>query len=87
VIAEVVLGILFVALGVGVLAAMAGGLQNLPTLMQQPPQALISRLGPILAVVVLIWIPFLGATSAVMCAPWARAYRDLKPVDLAATFA
>jgi hypothetical protein len=87
VIAEIILLIVFVALGVGVLAAIAGGLQNLPTLFQQPPQSLLSRLAPILAVVALIWVPFTGGVSAIVSAPWARAYRDLKPPDLAATFA
>jgi hypothetical protein len=86
-IAEIVLVIVLVAIGAGALAAIAGGLQNVPLLFQQPPQVLFSRLGPILILAFLIWIPFVGCLTAIMAAPWARAYRDLQPPDLAATFA
>ena len=48
---------------------------------------LLSRLGPVLAIAAIIWIPFVGALAAIMAAPWARAFRDLQPPDLAATFA
>jgi hypothetical protein len=85
--AEIVLVILLVAIGAGALTAIAGGLQNIPTLFQEPPQVLFARLGPILIIAAVLWIPFVGALSAIMAAPWARAYRDLQPPDLAATFA
>jgi hypothetical protein len=85
--AEIVLVILLVAIGAGALTAIAGGQQNIPTLFQEPPQTLFARLGPVLIIAVVLWIPFVGGLSAIMAAPWARAYRDLQPPDLAATFA
>jgi len=84
---EIVLIIVLVAVGAGALTAIAGGLNNIPVLFQEPPQVLFSRLGPVLAIAAVIWIPFVGCISAIMAAPWARAYRDLQPPDLAATFA
>ncbi len=82
--------ILFAVLGVigfGTLAAVAGGLQNLPTLAQQPA-VLVAKLLPVFAVLALLFIPITGCASAIVSAPWARAYRDLKPKgDIAATFA
>jgi hypothetical protein len=86
-IAEIVLVIVLVAVGAGALTAIAGGLQNIPVLFQEPPQALFARLGPILIIAAVLWIPFVGCLSAITAAPWARAYRDLQPPDLAATFA
>jgi hypothetical protein len=85
--AEIVLGILLFALGLGAVTAIAGGLQNLPTLFQQPPQILLAKLGPLIVLAAVIWVPFIGCTAAVLGAPWARAYRDLRPPDVAATFA
>ena len=85
---ELVLGVLLVALGFGAVAVLAGGLQNLPVLLRQPPQAILGRLAPLLVVMGLIWIPLAGCFSAIMSAPWARAYRDLRPRrDIAETFA
>ncbi len=84
---QIVLLILFVAIGGGALAALAGGFQNIPALFQQPPQLLVSRLGLLFAVAALIWIPVFGCLFAIVAAPWARAYRDLQPPDLSATFA
>jgi hypothetical protein len=86
-VAEIVLGIVLVALGAGGLIAIAGGPQNLAALFQEPPQALFARLGPLFIVAALVWIPFVGCLVAIMAAPWARAYRDLKPPDISATFA
>ena len=86
-VAEIVLVIVLVAVGAGALTAIAGGMSNIPVLFQEPPQVLFARLGPILVVAAVIWIPFVGCISAIMAAPWARAYRDLQPPDLAATFA
>jgi hypothetical protein len=85
--AEIVLGIVFVALGVGGLAALAGGLGNLPTFFQQPASAVFVRLSPLLVVAALIWIPVAGGMNAILLAPWARVYRELKPTDVSATFA
>jgi hypothetical protein len=85
--AEIVLGIVFVALGVGGLAALAGGLGNLPTFFQQPASAVFVRLSPLLVVAALIWIPVAGGMNAILLTPWARVYRELKPTDVSATFA
>jgi len=86
-VAEIVLGIVLIAVGAGALAAIAGGFQNVPVLFQEPPQVIFARLGPILIIAALLWIPFVGCLAAITAAPWARAYRDLQPPDLAATFA
>ena len=86
-VAEIVLVIVLVAVGAGALTAIAGGMSNIPVLFQEPPQVLFARLGPILVIAAIIWVPFIGCISAIMAAPWARAYRDLQPPDLAATFA
>jgi hypothetical protein len=87
IVANIVLMILLVAIGAGALTAIAGGAQNIPVLFQEPPSVLFARLGPVLIIAGLIWIPFIGCLLAVTAAPWARAYRDLQPPDLAATFA
>lgn len=87
---EIVIGIVMVAVGVGALASVAGGLRNIPTLFQSAPSlpVLLGRLAPVLAIGALVWIPISGGIMAIMGAPWARAYLDLKPPrDIAATFA
>jgi hypothetical protein len=85
--AELVLGHALLAVGFGVVAVLAGGLHNLPMLFQQSPQIILGRLAPLLVVMGLIWIPLTGCISAIMSAPWARAYRDLRPPrDIAETF-
>jgi hypothetical protein len=84
--AEIVIGIIVVAIGLGGLTVAAGGLANLPTFFQQPAPTVIARLGPMLLVAAIIWIPIAGSLNAILLAPWARAYRDLKPIDVAATF-
>jgi hypothetical protein len=83
---EIVLGIVFIAIGLGGLAALAGGLQNLPVFFQQPAETVFARLGPLLVLAAVIWIPVAGCMNAIVLAPWARVYRDLKPIDVAATF-
>lgn len=86
--AELVLGLAALALGFGVLGALAGGLSHLPAFFQQSPAQFLPRLVPLLIVGVLISIPFMGCLLAIMGAPWARAYRDLRPLrDAAETFA
>jgi len=85
--AEIVLGLVFVAIGLGGLSALAGGLGNLPTFFQQPVGTIFARLSPLLVIAAMIWIPVAGAMNAILLAPWARAYRDLKPTDVSATFA
>ena len=84
---EIIVLIVMGAIGVGTLAAVAGGLQNLPTLAQQPAM-LLAKLMPLIIVLAVLFIPIAGCASAIVSAPWARAYRDLKPKgDIAATFA
>ena len=85
---EIVIGLLMVVIGIGGLAAIAGGLRNVPTLFQSlPPMGIVSKLAPLLAALVLLWIPLSGAILAILGAPWARVYLDLKPPrDIASTF-
>ncbi|HLI67499.1 MAG TPA: hypothetical protein VKU90_14145 [Caulobacteraceae bacterium] len=82
--AEIVIGLVLVAIGLGGLAALAGGFQNIAPFLQQP--GALVRLAPLLVIFAIIWVPFIGCLSTLMSAPWARAYRDLKPPDVAATF-
>lgn len=85
--AELVHELVLLAVVVVVVAVLAGGLHNLPMLFQQSPQIILGRLAPLLVVMGLIWIPLAGCISAIMSAPWARAYRDLRPPrDIAETF-
>lgn len=85
---ELVLGVAFLALGFGVLSAVAGGVASVPTFFQQGPGVVLPKLVPFLAVAGLVGIPIAGCLLAIMGAPWARAYRDLKPMrDVAETFA
>ncbi|HKT54473.1 MAG TPA: hypothetical protein VJP88_08470 [Caulobacteraceae bacterium] len=83
---EIVFVILLFAIGLGAVSALAGGLQNLATWAQQP--GMLGRLAPLLLVFAALWIPLSGAMAAVIGAPWASAYLDLKPKeDVAALFA
>jgi hypothetical protein len=86
--AELVIGLILAAIGMGVLSSMAGGLSGLPALFKQPPQQLFGKLAPLLALLAVVWVPLTGCAMAIMGAPWARAYRDLRPPrDIAETFA
>ena len=76
--AEVVLGAVFLTLGVGMLGAAAGGVQNLAAFFEQPPRVFLPKLAPLLAIVAILWIPIVGCFMAIMGAPWARVYRDLR---------
>lgn len=82
--AEIVLALLMAAVGIGGLSAIAGGFSGVPALFRQPPQAIMARIAPILAIVALIWIPVIGGFMAIAGAPWARAYRDVRPATEAA---
>lgn len=75
--AEVVLGAVFLTLGVGMLGAAAGGVQNLAAFFEQPPRVFLPKLAPLLAIVAILWIPIVVCFMAIMGAPWARVYRDL----------
>lgn len=83
-----VVGLLMAAIGIGAMSVIAGGLANAQSFFQQAPGVVISRLAPALAVLTVIWIPVAGGLLAIMGAPWARAYLDLRPErDVAETFA
>jgi hypothetical protein len=84
---ELVVGAVALAFGIAILGQAAGGLQNLSTFFSQSPSALFASLAPALIIGGLVSIPVSGALVAIVGAPWARAYRDLAPPDVAATFA
>jgi hypothetical protein len=81
---ELVFVIVLFAIGLGAVSALAGGLQNIPVWARQPGE--LGHLAPLLAVFAALWIPLGGVVFAILGAPWARAYLDLKPKDLAAAF-
>lgn len=82
---------ILVVLHAGVVAAIigvAGGLRNLPAFFQHPPSDIVAKLAPVLVAFAVIWVPLYGCVLAIVGAPWARVYRDLKPPsDIASTFA
>jgi hypothetical protein len=85
--AELVFGLVLAAVGFGMLASIAGGLQNLAPFFHQPPQVIMGKLSPLLVVAVVIWTPLMSCALALMGAPWARAYADLRPPrDVAEAF-
>ncbi|HZL00617.1 MAG TPA: hypothetical protein VFC47_12030 [Caulobacteraceae bacterium] len=86
VVIEAIVGTIIVVVGVGVLGSVAGGLENLPAFFRQPPQDLLSKLTPVIAIVALAWTPLVGCAMAIFAAPWARAYRDLVGPSVAAEF-
>ena len=47
--------------------------------LKQPPQVILQSVGPVMAVGVLIGSYVIGAVSAIVYAPWAAAYRMLRP--------
>jgi hypothetical protein len=79
-IAQAIIGALFIGVGVVGLATVAGGFSNLPAFFQQGPVAVLGQLTPLLVVYGLAMIPISGCVTAIVAAPWARAYRDLVAV-------
>lgn len=75
-VAEFVVSIVMVLLGGGMLAAIAGA-QGFPGFFQQPPQIIISKMMPAVWAFAAVWVPLIGCGMAIICAPWARAYKDL----------
>ena len=75
--AEVVLFLIAMLVFAGAVGGMAGGAQPLLVMMQQPA-ALVSRLAPLLVIGGLAAIPLYGAFLAIIAAPWAKAYLDLR---------
>jgi len=85
---EVVVGLVGLVLGIGYLSQAVGGSEGLKSFFTRPPAEIISVLAPALVVAGLVSIPLSGAVNAIVMAPWARVYRDLRPsTDVAATFA
>jgi hypothetical protein len=75
--AQMIVGAILLAVGFVGLATIAGGLVNLPTFFQQGPATVLGQLTPLLVVYGLAMIPISGCATAIVAAPWARAYRDL----------
>lgn len=85
---EVVLGVIALVVGFSWLSQAAGGAANLQSFFQKPPAEVLSTLAPALMVGAVVSVPLSGCFNAIIMAPWARAYRELRPpVDVAATFA
>lgn len=71
---EVVLGAIALAIGLAVVGA---NLASLSTLFAKPPAEIMAATAPVLVIVFLVAIPVTGCLSAILGAPWARAWRDL----------
>jgi hypothetical protein len=85
-VAEIVFGLVLLALGLGYLSSAAGGLSHLQDFFRRDPAEILASATPVLLVLGVLSVPLTGCTFAVMGAPWARAFRDLSGPDLAATF-
>jgi hypothetical protein len=83
---EMVVGALMLGLGAAGFFGIAGGVQGLPAFLKLSPSEMLSRLAPLLGVYLVALIPIQGCLLAIFGAPWARAYRDLRP-DASETFA
>lgn len=70
---EFVVSIVGFLIVLSVLGGIAGGLQAVPSLLQQPAN-LLPHLAPLLIVGALAAIPLYGAFLAIFTAPWAKAY-------------
>jgi hypothetical protein len=75
--AELVLLLIAMLVFAGAVGGMAAGSQALLAMMQQPA-ALVARLAPLLVIGGLAVIPLYGALLAIIAAPWAKAYLDLR---------
>ncbi len=84
--AEIVVGLIVVAVGLTALSSYAGGLQNIPALVRQLGPGILSQAVPWLIGFAVVTAPLLGCGYAIMGAPWARVYRDLSGPDVAETF-
>ena len=59
----------------------AMGPEAMQAFMKQPPQMMLQTAGPAIAVCVLIFSFVIGALQAIVLAPWATAYRMLRPAQ------
>jgi hypothetical protein len=78
--------VVLVGVGFALLGTATVGFTQLRGLFEGPPQAMFAQLGPVLAVLGILWLIFVACLMPIFYAPWARAYRDLKQNDLAAAF-
>jgi hypothetical protein len=81
--AEVLLEVLAAGSGAAVLYLAAGGFDKLQALFQQPPAVIAGKLWPLGVIWMLGAFLCVGPLSAIMIAPWAKAYRDLAPTPTA----
>jgi hypothetical protein len=77
-VAETVVVLVGVIVGFSAMSGIAGGMQAIPALFKQSPEAIFAQLTPLLIVGGLIAIPLYGAILTIIGAPWARAYLDLR---------
>jgi len=86
--AEIVIGLLVLIVGGALLYVVAGGAAPLQAFMEHPTPDFVVKLWPLAVLWTVLAVPISGCLSAIMSAPWARAYRDLAPgVPEAQTFA
>lgn len=83
---EIVIMALMLGLGAAGFFGVVGGTGGLPAFLKLPPTEMISRLAPLLGAYLVLLVPIQGCLLAIFGAPWARAYRDLRP-DASETFA
>ena len=84
---EIVLLTVVFLVVVAALAVMGASLAAAPAFLELPPDQIIARAAPFLAVYAVAAIPLTGCFLAIVAAPWARAYRDLVAPDASETFA
>jgi hypothetical protein len=59
----------------------AMGPEAIQAFMKQPPQMMLQTVGPVIVVCVLVFSFVIGALQAIVLAPWATAYRMLRPAQ------
>jgi len=75
-VAEFLVSIVMTLVGGGMFAAIIG-MNGFASFFQQPLQVIVSKLLPAFVVFAVLWVPLTGCAMAIVCAPWARAYKDL----------
>jgi hypothetical protein len=85
--AESVAWVLTIIVASGFAGSAAGGPAHLAEMIRDQPQLLLSRMAPALVIIAAVWTFLAGCATAVMAAPWAKAYRDVALPDPSAHFA
>ena len=85
-VAQIVIGLIMLSLGLGYLSSAVGGLSHLREFFLRSPAEMLASAAPLLVIFGVMSIPLTGCTFAIVGAPWARAFRDLAGPDLAAAF-